>query len=333
MAVKPIPEGHHTVTPYLVVQGVARLIDFLKQAFGAEESYRPMAMTKQISRRDVLKWTAAGAVALGVPTALRAQEKKRIPIAVQLYSVRDVCGRDFDAALKQIAEMGFEGVEFAGYYKYGDDAVGLSKRLDELGLKAAGTHIGAGSFQGDALKKTIEFHKTIGCRFLIVPGDGRFTQPDKSKEYAEFMNQAAEALKGEGMFCGHHNHTQEFQKDGDKTYWDLFAERTSRDVILQQDVGHSTFAGVDPVALVRKHPGRTKTTHIKARLPKGTAGKKPFVGQDVTDWKAYVTACYQVGGTEWFTIEQEEYPDGKNSMEATKISLDGFKAILEDAGR
>jgi sugar phosphate isomerase/epimerase len=80
--------------------------------------------------------------------------------------------------------------------------------------------------------------------------------------------------------------------------------------------------------LVRKHPGRTKTTHIKARLPQGTKGKKPFVGQDVTDWKAYVTACYEVGQTEWFIIEQEEYPDAQSSTEAARISLAGFKSIL-----
>jgi uncharacterized glyoxalase superfamily protein PhnB len=40
MAVKPIPEGYHTVTPYLVVEGAAKLIDFLKQAFDAQETFR-----------------------------------------------------------------------------------------------------------------------------------------------------------------------------------------------------------------------------------------------------------------------------------------------------
>ncbi len=40
MAVKPIPEGYHSVTPYLVVQGAPTLIDFLKQAFDATEIFR-----------------------------------------------------------------------------------------------------------------------------------------------------------------------------------------------------------------------------------------------------------------------------------------------------
>jgi sugar phosphate isomerase/epimerase len=293
--------------------------------------------TIPFTRRYVLRWTAGAAglaVASRLPT-LALAAKKRIPIGLQLYSIRQDCQKDFDAALKWVAEQGFEGVEFAGYYKYKDDPKGLRKKLDELKLAAAGTHIGAGSFTEENLKKTIEFHKTIGCRFLIVPGDGRFTKPDESKEFAAFMSKAAQALKPHGLFCGYHNHTQEHEKkDGDKTYWDLFAERTSKDVILQNDVGHTRFAGLDPVDVLKKHPGRTRTTHIKGRLPKDApATAKPFVGQDTIRWKDLVTACYDVAGTEWFIIEQENYPDGKSPMECTKISLDGFKKILTGMGK
>ena len=277
-----------------------------------------------VTRREMIKWSVAGALWRSMP--LVAQEKK-IPIGVQLYSVRDDCAKDFDAALKQIAEMGFEGVEFAGYYKYKDDAAGLKKKLDELGLKAAGTHIGAASFEGDSLKQTIEFHKTIGCKFLIVPGERRFTDPEKSKEYAELMNKTAQALKNEGMFCGHHNHTAEFKKADDKTYWDLFGERTSKDVILQMDIGWVRAAGLDPVDLIKKFPGRIKTTHVKAKPPSGQG--KAYIGQDDYDWKRVLSACSGMGGTDWFLIEQEEYPEGKTPMECTKISLDGLKAILK----
>lgn len=292
-------------------------------------------MNNMLSRRDALRFAAAGMTGAfaGPPDWSGAQNMPlRINISVQLYSVRDECAKDFDAALSQIAGMGFDGVEFAGYYKYASAAAGLKRKLDELGLKAAATHIRASFFEGDALKSTIEFHKTIGCKYLIVPGDRRFNQPEPSKEYAEFMNKTADALRPEGLFCGHHNHTTEFaQAEGDKTYWDLFAERTSKDVVLQQDAGWTVAAGLDPVALVRKYPGRTKTTHIKAKPPKGTG--QPIVGQDTTDWKAYVRACLEFGGTEWFSIEQEEYPDGKSPMECTKLSLDGFNSILKQMGK
>lgn len=292
-------------------------------------------MNPLVSRREILKWSALGAAALAAPRSTVAQDKKHIPIALQLYSVKDIAGKDLDGAIKQVAELGFEGVEFYGghYGKYGKDPEGLRKLLDDVKLKAAGTHIGADWFVGDRLKKTIEFHKAIGCHFLIVPGDGRYTDPEKSKEYAEFMNKTAEALKAEGLFTGHHNHTGEFKKaDGDKTYFDLFAERTSKDVIIQQDMGHTMAANVDPTAIVKKYPGRIKTTHIKNR-PAKSSGKKPFVGEDNFDWKAYVSACYEVGGTEWFTLEQEEYPDGKSSMECTKISLEGLKGVLKELGK
>ena len=287
-----------------------------------------------ITRRNLLKLGAAGAATLALPAAAFGRQAKKIGLGVQLYSVRDFCGKDFDGALKQIAEMGFEGVEFAGYHKYANDAAGLKKKLDELGLKAAGTHIGANSFFGDALKKTVEYHKTIGCTFLICPGDGRFTKAADAAAFADSFNKAAEALKAEGMACGFHNHTGEFAKaEGDKSWWDLFVERTSKDVVMQVDFGHALYAGIDCVGLVKKAPGRVRTTHVKGRLPKGTQGKKPFVGQDTGDWKSILGACYEIGGTDWFLIEQEDYPDGKTSMECTKISLDGLKGVLKEMGK
>jgi sugar phosphate isomerase/epimerase len=288
-------------------------------------------MTQDLSRRDLLRYTAAGTLACALPGWARTVPL--IPIGVQLYSVRKDLDKDFDGGLKQIADLGFQGVEFAGYGNYKNDAPGLRKKLDELGLKAAGTHIGANSFQGDALKRTIEFHHALGCKFLIVPGDGRFTKPDQSKEYAEFMSKTAEALKPEGMVVGHHNHTGEFDKaEGDKTYWDLFIERTSKDVAVQIDFGHAIYAGLDCVELVKKAAGRVKSCHVKGRLPKGTQGKKPFVGQDTADWKSILGACFDRGGTEWFLIEQEDYPDKMSPMECTKLSLEGLKRILKDMG-
>jgi sugar phosphate isomerase/epimerase len=279
------------------------------------------------TRRQFVKTSFATAAVIGLkPWAWAAA--RQIPISVQLYSVRNDCAKDFDSALAEIAKMGFVGVEFAGYHKYDGKPKELRQKLDELNLKAAATHIGTGSFRGDALKRTIDFHQTIGCKFLIVPGDGDFTNPEKSKTLAETFNKAAEALKPAGMFCGYHNHTHEFTKDGDKTYWELFAERTTNDVVLQQDCGWSAAAGQDPVALIKKYPGRTKVTHFKPTVLKDDKGKKAFLGQDSVDWKAILAACREFGGTEWITVEQETYPDGKSAMECTAISLAGLKKLV-----
>jgi uncharacterized glyoxalase superfamily protein PhnB len=53
MAVKPIPEGYHSVTPYLTVKGVDRLIEFLKQTFGAEEKERHLRPDGSIMHAEV----------------------------------------------------------------------------------------------------------------------------------------------------------------------------------------------------------------------------------------------------------------------------------------
>ncbi|HUT09090.1 MAG TPA: sugar phosphate isomerase/epimerase [Thermoguttaceae bacterium] len=278
---------------------------------------------------------AAGTSASLLGSTAQAAPPKRIPISLQLYSIRGDCGKDFDKTVEGVAKMGYQGVEFAGYHKYGGDAAGLKKKLDELGLKVAGTHIGTSSFDDGRIQQTIEFHQAIGCKFLIVPGDGAFSHPENSKTLAEKFNKAAEILKPHGMYCGYHNHTAEFgtAPDTDKTYWDLFAERTSQDVVLQQDCGWTAHAGRDPAVYVRKYPGRSKIVHFKPSVHGNTEGKKAFIGQDSVDWAEVTAACYEVGGTEWITIEQESYPDGKSPMECSEISLKGFEKILAAMGK
>ena len=259
-------------------------------------------MNVPLSRRDFVKSTILTATALSVSPSLWAQGAANPRISVQLYSVRDACAKDFDSALAELAKMGFAGVEFAGYHKYSGKAKELRQKLDELGLVAAGTHIGTGSFRGDELKRTIDFHQTIGCKYLIVPGDGDFTKEDKSKALAELFNQTAETLKPLGMYCGYHNHTHEFTKTGDTTFWHLFADRTTKDVVLQQDCGWSAAAGYNPVELIKKYPGRTRITHFKPTVVGDNKSKKPILGEDSVDWAAVLAACRQAGGTEWVTV-------------------------------
>jgi sugar phosphate isomerase/epimerase len=285
-----------------------------------------------LTRRTLLKAAGLGVLSWPLPKGLReAAAAANIPIAVQLYSVRDDCNKDFDAALEQISKMGFDGVEFAGYYNYEGKAKELRARLDDLKLKVAGTHINTGLFRDEVMQNTIEFHRTIGCAFLIVPGDAAFTDPEKSKALAETFNTVAGILKPLGMACGFHNHTSEFKKDGDKTYWDLFAERTSKDVVLQQDCGWTAAAGMDPVEYIEKYPGRTRTVHFKPTIVSADKEKqdtKAILGQDSVDWARVFAACASVGGTEWIVVEQETYPDGKSAMECTQLSLAGLKKIL-----
>lgn len=283
-----------------------------------------------MSRRDLMKLTAASAIVAGTSKIWPAPTVTP-RIGVQLYSVRRDCKKDFDKTLEEVAKLGFVGVEFAGYFKYSGKAKELKKRLDDLGLVAAGTHIRPHREKGDALKRMIEFHKTIGCKYLICPGDKDFCHPEKSKALAEMFNKTAEALKPAGMYCGYHNHTKEFKKVDGRCYWDLFAERTSKDVVLQQDVGWTTHAGLNPAKFIKKYPGRTKTTHFKPTAMGG--GTQPILGQDSVKWKEIIEACYSIGGTEWMIVEQERYIKGKTPMECTALSLKGLKTILKEMGK
>ena len=284
------------------------------------------------TRRGLLQAAGLGALARALPRRLAAASSRPIPVALQLYSVRAECRKDFDSALARVAQMGVAGIEFAGYYQYEGRARELKRKLDDLGLKAAGTHIGTSLIRGDALARTIDFHQAVGCMFLIVPGDSAFTDPEKSRELADVFNRAAEVLKPLGMACGYHNHMNEFRKEGEKTYWELFAERTSRDVILQQDCGWTAAAGLDPVDFIRKYPGRSRTVHLKPTVVGDDPGKKAILGQDSVDWPAVIEACASVGGTEWLVLEQEQYPDGRTPVECTELSLAGLKKILAAGG-
>lgn len=296
-----------------------------------------MKTTSKMTRREMLatvgKAMGAGVCAAALPGIAFpvSAKEKRIGLALQLYSVRKHCGPDFDGTLEQVAAMGYEAVEFAGYYKYGRDPEGLRKRLDSLGLKVAGSHIRSSDLRPQKIDGLIKYHKAIGNKYLIVPGDGRITDPKRYKEFAEFMTQAAAALKDHGMFTGYHNHTKEFNKVDGKTFWEHFADLTPKEVVLQQDVGWTTHAKIDPVPLIRKYPGRTKTAHFKPTAMAKSAA--PIIGQDSVDWKAVITACYEVGGTEWFIVEQERYLPGKSPLECSDLSLKGLKAILKEMGK
>ena len=88
-------------------------------------------------------------------------------IALQLYSVRGDCAKDLPGTLREVAEMGYDGVEFAGYH--GRSARDLRYMLDDLGLEVAGTHVGIDTLQGERLRDSIEFNRVLGNRFLVVP--------------------------------------------------------------------------------------------------------------------------------------------------------------------
>ena len=257
-----------------------------------------------ITRRDILKWSAGTAAmwAAGtgfVPTA--RGEKRKLPVGLQLYSVREQCAKDLPPVLAAVAGMGYEGVEFAGYYDR--TAQQLRKLLDDNGLKCCGTHIQLPALTGDALAATVEFNQTLGNKYLIVS----WMPPSyaeslaKIREMAKVYDELAAKLKDHGMRVGYHAHGGDFQKIDGQTAWDLFFANTCRDVAMQLDLGNCLEGGGDPLATLKKFPGRSVTVHLKE------SGGPPeaVLGEGVIAWKEVLEFCQSQGGTEWYIVEHE----------------------------
>lgn len=268
---------------------------------------------------------------LGLITSQSEAAPTHPKISVQLWSVKDAVGDDFEGTLKQLKAMGFEGVEFAGKFgKYENDPQGLKAFLDKTGLKASAAHVPLEKLNAENIDKTIAFYKAIDCKLLIVPMDKRAATVEGAKELAKDLTAIETKLKPLGMHTGYHNHKAEMLDQGDTTSWDVIAKNTPASVVLQQDVGWTEVAGKDPIKIVNHYPGRTITTHYKAAAPEEGNKENPIIGKDTTDWKGLITANRNVGGTEWLVIEQEVYPEGLTPMQSVAESMKGLQKEIAD---
>jgi sugar phosphate isomerase/epimerase len=254
-------------------------------------------------------------------------------IGVQLWSVKDELKQDFDGTLAALAGMGFEGVEFAGEFgRFAHDPAGLRALLDKRKLQCAGAHLDFAALSTDHFSQTTAFYRAVGCRKLIIAWDKRGASLEGAAAIARELAALSSKLQPLGMRIGYHNHAQEMAGPVGQTPWDAIASGTPHEAILQQDVGWTVFAGKDPVAPIKRYPGRTVSTHFKAKLAEGDSGK-PIIGQDRTDWPAVYAAARGEGGAEWIVIEQEEYPDGIRPLEAVAASLRGLRGLRDALGR
>lgn len=246
----------------------------------------------------------------------------RIPIALQLYSIRADCARDLPGTLEAVAKMGYEGVEFAGYYGY--DAPALRKMLDDLGLKCAGTHVQLSTLLGDELERSIEFHKILGNTFLIVPGlpEERRNSRAAWLETAAIMNDISDRVRAQGMWTGYHNHHIEFQPMDGELPWDTFFSNTKQDVIMQFDVGNALHGGGEAPPFLQRYPGRAITVHVKEY---SATNDKAVLGEGDVDWPTIFNLCETIGNTQWYIVEQESY--AYPPLECVDVCLKNLKAM------
>jgi sugar phosphate isomerase/epimerase len=241
---------------------------------------------------------------------------------LQLYSVRAECKRDLPGTIAAVGKMGYRAVEFAGYYDR--SAEELRKMLDDNGLLCCGTHTGLDTLLGDNLAKTIEFNKTLGNKYLVVPGlPGKYRSSRQAwLDTAKLFNELAEKVKPHGMLVGYHNHGVEFQAMDGELPWETFFGNTHKDVIMQLDVGNAIHGGVDPLPYLYRYPGRAVTVHVKEY---SKTDENAFVGEGDVNWKAFVALCKAVGNTEWYIVEYER--PGTPPLEAVKRCLQNLRKM------
>lgn len=255
----------------------------------------------------------------------RRGKMNRVPVALQLYSVREDCAKDFIGTLRKISEMEYEGVEFAGYY--GKEAKELKKILDGFGLKVAGTHIGIDTLLGDELQRTVEFNSVLGNKFLIVPGlPEKYTDSKEAwVKTAGLFSEISERVKSYGMRVGYHNHWIEFKSKDGEIPWDIFFGAVSSDVVMQLDTGNAMRGDGNPVRILKKYPGRAATVHLKEF---SSTNDKAVLGEGEVSWKEILDLCVNTGKTEWFIIEQESY--ACPPIDCVRLCLENLKKIIKN---
>lgn len=246
----------------------------------------------------------------------------KLPIALQLYTVRDDAAQDFAGTLGKVAEIGYAGVELAGYN--GMSVRDLKARLDDLHLFVAGSHIGLDRLETD-LKQVVEENLTLGNRYVVVPylGDDRRQGVDGYKKTAATLNSLGESLQSFGLTLAYHNHDFEFKTlENGQRGEDILLENTDSTLVRAEvDTYWVLKAGSDPVEFIRQHTGRVPLLHLKDRDT--TDGSFAPLGTGDLPLDELIAAAEEIG-TEYLIVEQDVCK--QPPLEAVKVSYDNLKA-------
>ncbi|MDR1839525.1 MAG: sugar phosphate isomerase/epimerase [Treponema sp.] len=232
--------------------------------------------------------------------------------SIQLYSVRDIINDDFVGTLKKLAEMGYAGVEFAGYGGLPSDK--MKAALTANGLKSVGAHIGIKRFT-DQIDEEIAYHKVLGTEYLICPYYDMKTREDALK-LAEILKPVVAKCGDAGFKFAYHNHAHEFVKDGGEYLLDILFKNLPPEAAMELDVYWAAYAGVEPLAYMEKHRDKLKLIHVK-QIDKDK--RCVDLDQGIIDFKEIITKAKALG-VEHFILEQEEYE--VSSLVSVKNDID-----------
>jgi sugar phosphate isomerase/epimerase len=246
-----------------------------------------------------------------------------LPIALQLYTVREHTAEDFAGTVEKVAEMGYAGVELAGSGGLSADQV--KALLDRCGLKPAGSHIGLDRLEKE-LDLVIAENLEIGNKWVVCPYLGEDRRKDGAawRSIASLFNEIGAACKEKGLVFAYHNHAFEFEVFDGETGLDILYGSVNPDVVKGEvDVYWVKKGGRCPAEFIRKYAGRIPLVHLKD-MADDEAGSFAEVGNGVIDFTGIFEAA-EAGGSEWYIVEQDRCPG--DSLVSAKQSFDNIKKM------
>jgi sugar phosphate isomerase/epimerase len=279
------------------------------------------------TRRSFL--ATLGAAAIGVVTtgskaaaSCYAPSRKLDRIGLQLYTVRDLMKADMPGTLAQVAQIGYNEVEFAGYF--GRTPAQVRDLLVQNHLASPSTHLPWESF--DNWQKVLADSKEIGHEWVTlpwIPEEKRKTIDDWKAIAAKFNEVGAQA-KAAGLRFAYHNHNFELTPVGGTRPLDVLLTNTDPSVVdFEMDIYWVVFGGGDPLDFINRYPGRFPLVHVKDSGPPPER-KMVDVGSGTIDFPAIFAQSDKAGIKHNF-VEHDQPADPIATIRNSYNYLHGMK--------
>ena len=249
-------------------------------------------------------------------------------IGLQLYTVRSLMADDVAGTLDAVAAIGYEEVEFAGYFDH--EPAEIQSWLDGAGLSAPAAHVGISDLVGIGLEASMAAASVLGHRWLVLPWIAEeMRTPDGYRRLAGTLNEAGATTAQADLRVAYHNHDFDFHaldEDGVTGYALLLEHLDPAFTDLEIDFHWSAVGGADGTALLREHPGRFPICHLKDLT---ADGRMADVGAGEIDWPGLL-ALADTAGLRHFFVEHDRPGDPLASIEASHRYLSGTEAHRAD---